>query len=224
MQILAGVGAGAGLESVEYLVIGGGAAWGTIQAGYFAGGGGAGQVNTGTVSVVPGTNYTITVGTGGAVLSASGGTTTFRTVTSVGGSAGTNSNGGTSGNGFAGGTRAGAAYGSGAGGGSTAIGGNAIDNTGAVGGTGTTSSITGTSVVYARGGDTLDKWTIGSHNAGSGGGVNSGGGNENGKDGVVIFRYSDQFPAAASTTGSPTITVTGGFRIYQFAVSGSVTF
>jgi len=224
MQILAGAGAAAVVESVEYLVIGGGAAWGTSQASYFPGGGGAGQVNSGTVSVATGVSYTITVGAGGAVLSASGGTTSFRTVTSVGGSAGVNSNGGTSGNGFAGGTRAASAYGSGAGGGSTGVGGNATNNTGAVGGAGTTSSITGTSVVYARGGDTLDNWTTGAHNYGAGGGVTAGGGNANGIGGVVIFRYSDQLPAAASTTGSPTITVTGGYRIYQFAASGSVTF
>ena len=224
MQILGGVGAASVVESVEYLVIGGGAAWGSAAASYFPGGGGAGQVNAGTVAVSTGVSYTVTIGAGGSTVSSSGGTTTFRTVTSVGGSPGTNSNGGTSGNGFAGGTTAGSAYGSGAGGGSTAIGGNATNNTGAVGGAGTTSSITGTSIVYARGGDTLDNWATGAHNYGAGGGVNAGGTNQNGTGGVVIFRYSDQLPAAASTTGSPTITVTGGYRIYQFAASGSVTF
>jgi hypothetical protein len=40
----------------------------------------------------------------------------------------------------------------------------------------------------------------------------------------VIVRYPDVFAAAASTTGSPTITVTGGFRVYTWTGSGSITF
>ena len=51
-------------------------------------------------------------------------------------------------------------------------------------------------------------------------------GNQNsgaGGSGVVIIRYADTF-AAATTTGSPTVTVTGGYRIYQFTGSGSITF
>jgi hypothetical protein len=31
-------------------------------------------------------------------------------------------------------------------------------------------------------------------------------------------------PAATSTTGSPTVTVTGGYRIYKFTSTGSITF
>jgi hypothetical protein len=38
----------------------------------------------------------------------------------------------------------------------------------------------------------------------------------------VILRYPDSF-AAATTTGSPTVTVTGGYRIYQFTASGTIT-
>jgi len=45
-----------------------------------------------------------------------------------------------------------------------------------------------------------------------------------GGSGIVIIRYADSFPAAASTTGSPTITVSGGYRIYRFTASGSITF
>jgi hypothetical protein len=38
------------------------------------------------------------------------------------------------------------------------------------------------------------------------------------------LRYADTFDAAAATTGSPTITVSGGYRIYTFTASGSITF
>jgi hypothetical protein len=40
----------------------------------------------------------------------------------------------------------------------------------------------------------------------------------------VIIRYADTFTEAASTTGSPTYTVSGGFRIYRWTSSGSITF
>lgn len=46
----------------------------------------------------------------------------------------------------------------------------------------------------------------------------------NGGSGIVIIRYSDTYGAAAATTGSPTITVTGGYRIYKFTSSGTITF
>jgi hypothetical protein len=41
---------------------------------------------------------------------------------------------------------------------------------------------------------------------------------------VVVIRYPDTFDAAVATTGSPTVTVSGGFRIYQWTASGSITF
>ena len=70
---------------------------------------------------------------------------------------------------------------------------------------------------------------LGTTNTGSGGG---GGGREtllahiggNGGSGFVAIRYSDSFPLAGSTTGSPTITTSGGYRIYQWTGSGSITF
>jgi hypothetical protein len=64
-----------------------------------------------------------------------------------------------------------------------------------------------------RGGDPLAPYA----NAGSGV-ANSGG------SGVVIIRYPSGYAAAASTTGSPTITNTGGYRTYKFTSSGSITF
>jgi hypothetical protein len=41
---------------------------------------------------------------------------------------------------------------------------------------------------------------------------------------VVVIRYADSFPVATATTGSPTVTTTGGYRIYRFTASGSITF
>jgi hypothetical protein len=40
----------------------------------------------------------------------------------------------------------------------------------------------------------------------------------------VIIRYADTYAPPASTTGSPTITVAGGYRVYQWIGSGSITF
>jgi hypothetical protein len=45
-----------------------------------------------------------------------------------------------------------------------------------------------------------------------------------GGSGTVIIRYSTIYGAATSTTGSPTITVAGGYRVYQWTASGSITF
>ncbi len=68
----------------------------------------------------------------------------------------------------------------------------------------------------------------GTVNTGGGGGgqagLTSSGTSGSGGSGVVIVRYSDSFGAAASTTGSPTVTVSGGYRTYTFTGSGSITF
>ncbi len=117
------------------------------------------------------------------------------------------------------------------------------------GGNGTASSISGSSVTYAggggggiyqssdtpgqggtggggNGGNTSINPTAGTTNRGGGGGGQ--GDNKslgaNGGSGIVILRYLDSFAAAESTTGSPTITVTGGYRIYTFTGNGSITF
>jgi len=45
----------------------------------------------------------------------------------------------------------------------------------------------------------------------------------NGGSGVVIIAYPTSNLAAASTTGSPTITTSGSYRLYIFTSSGSIT-
>jgi hypothetical protein len=65
----------------------------------------------------------------------------------------------------------------------------------------------------------------GSANTGGGGGSTPAAGTGGaGGSGIVILRYPDTFRAATSTTGSPTITVAGGFRVYRFTANGSITF
>jgi hypothetical protein len=38
------------------------------------------------------------------------------------------------------------------------------------------------------------------------------------------LRYADGFPAATTVTGNPTVTVSGGYRYYDFTSSGSIMF
>jgi hypothetical protein len=40
----------------------------------------------------------------------------------------------------------------------------------------------------------------------------------------VVIRYLNTFSNAVSTTGSPSFTNTGGYKIYQWTGSGSITF
>jgi hypothetical protein len=63
----------------------------------------------------------------------------------------------------------------------------------------------------------------GSPNTGGGGGGSSTTTDYSGGSGVVIIRYADSFADLASTTGSPTITTDGGYKIYKWTGSGSVT-
>jgi len=62
---------------------------------------------------------------------------------------------------------------------------------------------------------------------GGGGGVSypagsaSGG---NGGKGVAIIRYADTYTAASNTTGSPNVIIEGGYRIYIWTSSGTITF
>jgi hypothetical protein len=66
----------------------------------------------------------------------------------------------------------------------------------------------------------------GSANTGGGGGGIGAVGSTGpaGGSGIVIVRYADSYTAAASTTGSPAVVVTGGYRYYTFTGNGSITF
>lgn len=91
------------------------------------------------------------------------------------------------------------------------------------GGAGVNNSITGSSILYARGG-TWPSLDAGTPNTGFGGNTEGGSAAIVGDSGIVVLRYPDSYDAALSTTGSPTITVSGGYRIYKFTGSGSITF
>jgi hypothetical protein len=120
----------------------------------------------------------------------------------------------------------------GGGGGATGVGQNAPNiSTGGTGGPGATNSISGSSVTYATGGNgatynAVTSGTNGSVNTGNGatsaGGGGSGTGGSGGS-GIVIVRYSDAYSPITTTTGSPTYNVSGGYRIYKFTGSGSIT-
>jgi hypothetical protein len=261
--------------SIDYLVVAGGASGGgtsgpTSGGHYNGGGGGAGGMRSGSLSISSGVTYTVTVGGGGASVTSgngnSGSNSIFSTITSTGGgrggqfgaAGGSGGSGGGSGRDITGAGGAGISgqgnnggSNPGGGGGASAAGGNGSS---CIGGNGSSSSITGSSVVYAGGGGGADTgagtegngvWRGGTGGGGFGknsfeypgpggaGSVNTGGGGGAsgvgfatgaGGSGVVIIRYSDSFGEAVSTTGSPTYTVTGGFRIYRFTGSGSITF
>jgi hypothetical protein len=104
------------------------------------------------------------------------------------------------------------------------------------GGIGVQSSITGTSTYYGGGGGGAygsgsagtggggNRDTAGTANTGGGGGGATGNGGQGGTggSGVVIIRYPNTY-AAATTTGSPTITAITGYRIYKFTGTGTFT-
>jgi hypothetical protein len=193
----------------EYLVVAGGGGGGDDGgAGGGAGGyrssvsgqpSGGGASAESPLSLISGTNYTVTVGAGGAV-NTTGSNSVFSTITSNGGgrggsfsnvlaqSGGSGGGGsffqsgsapytpgsGTTGQGFAGGT-VGFDVGGGGGGGASAIGGNSVNAAGGAGGNGVASSITGTSITRAGGGGGGYRNGFGPGGAGGAGGGAAGG-------------------------------------------------
>ena len=152
---------------------------------------------------------------------------------------------GTSGQGNDGGQGVGGSdAGGGGGGGAGAVGVNAAGTTAGNGGAGTASSITGASVTYAGGGggahetnggtngsggsggggagDRSGNGTNGTANTGGGGGASHSSTGGTGGTGVVILRIPTA-DYSGTTSGSPTVTTDGSFKVVKFTASGSYT-
>jgi hypothetical protein len=190
----------ANVGEVTYLVVGGGGGSGGGHDTGGGGGGGGGMVLTGTMSVAPGTAYSVSVGTGGTAGTAirpsgadpaieipggTGGNSEFHTITALGGLGGLGSRSGLNGAGGTaavstvsaatggnGGGSAGDGNGAGGGGGgASGNGANGVANTGGSGGAGSSSGITGSAVTYGEGGRGANGST---NNAGVAGTANRG--------------------------------------------------
>ena len=257
-QMMLGAGGQLPTPTIDVLVVagGGGVAHITYNSCYSGGGGAGGMCEQTGRSVSAGVPYSVTVGAGGAVGSENdgqpGGNSVFGTITAFGGSpsvvpfgtvipggsgaggssergtggsvgsaATQTSNGGATGYGFAG--SAGDSDTVGGGGGGAGGPGVGPDN-----GPGRSNSITGSAVVYAKGG-TAGGWVAPASpvpNSGNGGG----GGIEYtpgaaGSSGVVIIRYPNTYAEPSSITGSVVDISYTGYRCYKWTSgSGSVTF
>jgi hypothetical protein len=166
-------------------------------------------------------------------------------VTTTGGAGNTPSTSPSQGNNGGTGNSAPGARGCGGGGGAGQVGANGTASNGGNGGNGTASSITGSSVTRAGGGggagqsfpggtggtggggnggrDTpTTAGTSGTANTGGGGGGGTASPAGSGGKGVVILRMLTA-NYSGTTTGSPTVTTDGSYKVLQFNGSGSYT-
>gem|GEM_PF-5284272 len=194
------------ISSVEYLVVGGGGGGGGGYDTGAAGGGGGGMVLSGTLSVTPGSTYTVVTGNGGAASTNNYGVTyetdggdgensSFASIVALGGTKGLRSrnvpnSAGLAGNaqngnssaatgGSGGGNASSSSRGSGGGGGgASSAGSNGTSSSGGAGGAGISSSITGSSITYGVGGNGArgNRATTGTSGAANTGNGGNGGG------------------------------------------------
>lgn len=234
----AGIGGGAGglLAGTGYDAATGVALTVTVGAG--------GASNTNGSNSVFDTFTATGGGTGNTAGGSGGGKIYSQAAPGAAGTSGQGYAGGAGSGSYTGGTY----YPSGGGGGAGGVGGNGNNNnTAGTGGPGVSNSISGSAVVYAGGGGgacygggTPGYGDLGGGGGGAGaypstvggdgtdglGGGGGGGGSPNyaggaGGDGIVILKYADTYPVASSTTGSPSYSVSGGYRTYTWTTVGS---
>jgi len=224
-----------GVTSVNHLVVAGGGAGGSAGPTMYdgaGGGGGAGGFANGSLVIVPGTSYTLTVGTGGTgatgrTVGANGSNSVFATITAIGGgggggganitsgrsggSGGGGANGGAAGTGTVGQGNDGGYYGGSpgnGGGGAGSVGGSASGQFGAPGGAGLSSSISGSPVTYAGGGGG-GAYATSPGSAGSGGSGGGGNGGVNNASGSNATGYGSGGGGSGGTYNT-TGTLSGG--------------
>ena len=253
LYALAGTWPGIFAYSVQvlYLIVGGGGSSANSFVGRTnaSGGGGGGEAITALTTLTHDT-YTITVGPGGvfngsvkdganssivglgAYLFANGGLASTQASIGRGGISGTGFTGGTTGpaggSGQAGSGGGGGTAGNGTNGGSS--GGTEYNGSG---GAGLTSTISGSSVIYGRGGGGGGQSGTGgtAATASTGGGAGGSSSNpvtvqngQNGAAGIVIISYPTSYGLAIATTGSPTVTTVGANNVYIFTSNGTIQF
>jgi hypothetical protein len=214
--------------SVQYLVIAGGGGGGSLKDG--TGGGGAGGYRSSVSGELSGansvaeapltltlaTNYSVTIGAGGAIAT-NGVDSIFSTITSIGGGKGgqryfgnTVGNGGSGGGG--GGSTAGGVFGfgtanqgfngggdpsnstfGGGGGGAGVAGTNANGGSAGLGGNGIASNVTGSSVYRAGGGSGIRGGQPGATSLGKTAQGGGGHGDEAGNSGAIFLIYANTF-------------------------------